>query len=209
MSDGTRAYAVGLVSAGIPKDDSATALPLPGTSLTSQLAQMLPSAVADTLTLSEEVCAFCGPSVYGVMLSFHNTIRSRKALVWTCVPPYWRVLYFTVRRLGDAKCSAGRRDMNSVHVSCGRPCTVSCSDVRLRPEKGRICRAGTCFFLLRYRKPVCCNSWHIHAFALHVLVEKIPIFLLLLFDRLIALGRSRLTFRVVLTPPPDLHPFVC
>lgn len=64
LPDGSQAYAVGLVAAGIPKDDSGTALPLPGTSLTSQLAQMLPSAVADTLTLNEVCMKSSTPYIY-------------------------------------------------------------------------------------------------------------------------------------------------
>lgn len=51
--EGRQAYAVGLIAAGPARDDSKNQLPLPDTSLTSQLAQMLPSAVVDTLTLNE------------------------------------------------------------------------------------------------------------------------------------------------------------
>ena len=51
--DGTQAFAVGLVSAGVARDDSKTTLPVPGTSLTSKLAQMLPSVVSETLTINE------------------------------------------------------------------------------------------------------------------------------------------------------------
>ncbi|CAN0081634.1 unnamed protein product [Ectocarpus sp. 6 AP-2014] len=53
---GTRAYAVGLVAAGLAIDDSKTGLPVPDTSVTSKLAQMLPAAVADTLTINEKGC---------------------------------------------------------------------------------------------------------------------------------------------------------
>lgn len=53
LVDGTRAYAVGLVAAGPSRDESANRLPVPRTSLTSKLVQMLPTAVADTLTINE------------------------------------------------------------------------------------------------------------------------------------------------------------
>lgn len=53
LVDGTRAYAVGLVAAGPLRDASANRLPVPRTSLTSKLAQLLPTAVADTLTINE------------------------------------------------------------------------------------------------------------------------------------------------------------
>ncbi|CAM9373029.1 unnamed protein product, partial [Laminaria digitata] len=52
--DGTQGYAVGLVAAGLARDDSKTILPVPGTSLTSKLAQMLPSIVSETLTINED-----------------------------------------------------------------------------------------------------------------------------------------------------------
>lgn len=52
---GTRAYAVGLIAVGEARDSSKNKLPVPDTSLSSQLAQLLPLAVADTLTINE-VC---------------------------------------------------------------------------------------------------------------------------------------------------------
>lgn len=53
--DGTQAFGVGLIASGIARDDSKNKLPVPGTSVTSKLAQMLPIAVSDTLTINE-VC---------------------------------------------------------------------------------------------------------------------------------------------------------
>lgn len=44
---------MGLVAAGLARDDSKTTLPVPGSSVTSKLAQMLPSVVSETLTINE------------------------------------------------------------------------------------------------------------------------------------------------------------
>lgn len=53
---------MGLIAAGIGRDDSKNKLPVPGTSVTSKLAQMLPTAVSDTLTINE-VCRLKGSLV--------------------------------------------------------------------------------------------------------------------------------------------------
>ena len=57
--DGTQAYCVGLIATGVARDDSKNKLPVPGTSVTSKLAQMLPAAVSDTLTINEVRATHC------------------------------------------------------------------------------------------------------------------------------------------------------
>lgn len=54
VTDGMTAYAVGLIAPGLSRDSAINKkLPVPPTSLTSKLAQMLPSTVADTLYINE------------------------------------------------------------------------------------------------------------------------------------------------------------
>lgn len=55
---------MGLIAVGEARDASKNKLPVPDTSLSSQLAQLLPLAVADTLTINE-VCV-CSVATCGV-----------------------------------------------------------------------------------------------------------------------------------------------